>query len=188
MQMKTVRSQMGAHPSWVALALSFILILAVWSFLCFSGASEIAASKLVLVIAFEAIGGWIVWRRSSGRTGILEILGMSLALGAAMAAISGVLVRIFFDASWGWILPSSLAILYCLTTRLRRGWSGMEDAGTALDKPVMIALFVAAVAGGASLLGNIRNYPLVWREVGMVITQTCPSSRLSRPHWQILAL
>jgi hypothetical protein len=151
-----------ARHAWLTVAFSLGLMVLSFVFLLATGVSLRASVGIVTVVSFQALGGAAIWHRLRAEAGLLELVGMGLALGTAMGVIAGLLVRVAFDASWGWLLPSAIALVIALVRRVRGARSLSTSTGPGVDRASLLALIVAAVVGAASLVGNIRNYPLSW--------------------------
>ncbi|HBJ72535.1 MAG TPA: hypothetical protein DDY88_02200 [Actinobacteria bacterium] len=132
------------------------------------------ALALALVLMQCIAGGylWQVARR--GQAPLLESLGVGLAMGTALAALSGVLLWNWLPV-WGWTVPIALAIALAIALKAVRGnvygnhtnqLAADPEAHAArsrrVDRQSAIALVIALALGGFALLANLRSYPLSW--------------------------
>jgi hypothetical protein len=147
---------------WHTVGFAVGLMVLSFAFLFATGVSLRSSVGIVIVVSFQAVGGAAIWHRLRAEAGLLELVGMGLALGTATSVIAGLLARVVFDASWGWLLPSAIVLVSALISRLRGVRATVASTGHVVDRASLLALAVAAVVGAASLVGNIRNYPLSW--------------------------
>ena len=122
----------------------------------------ICAASLTSVITLQCVGGLIVWRALAPRSGAVLTLGVGIAIGTSMAVLSGLMIRTVGLGGWGWALPSVVAISVWISSRFRRG-RYLSISTPSFDAPTVVALAIAAVLGLATLLYNLRLYPLVWQ-------------------------
>ncbi|MFM8154872.1 MAG: hypothetical protein ACKOAF_02170 [Actinomycetes bacterium] len=141
------------------------LVVATFSaiFLVANGVTIRTVVGVMLAVSFQALGGALVWRKLRPSADLLESSGMGIALGTGLSVISGLLIRVLFDAAWGWLVPSVAVLISWLAGRLRAKRASRASRTPTLDRATLIALVVGAVVGVTSLVGNIRHYPLVWR-------------------------
>lgn len=147
---------------WLTAAFVVGLMALSIAFLLATGVSLRSSLGIVLVVSYQALGGAVIWRRLRSRSTLLELLGVGLALGTAFSVIAGLLVRVVFDASWGWLLPTAVVLVVAFVGRLRGIRRAGGEGSAPVDQASVIALVVAAIVGAASLVGNIRHYPLSW--------------------------
>ncbi len=117
---------------------------------------------LVIVLA-QALTGAFWWRVVRGPSvRMLECAGVGLALGTAASALSGVLLFGIVPAGWAWSAPTLATAVVALVTAPR--WLPRRS-GRRLFRPTAwpaaaVGLAVGLGLGAASLLVNLRNYPL----------------------------
>lgn len=148
---------------WPLVAFPAAVAILTLVFLAASGVSIRTSVGIVLVVSVQALGGAIVWRRLRPSADLLESSGMGIALGTGLSVISGLLIRVIFDAAWGWLIPSVAVVIAWLGSRLRSKPASHASRTPAFDRATLIALVVGAFVGVTSLVGNIRHYPLVWQ-------------------------
>jgi hypothetical protein len=151
-----------ARHVWLTVAFCVGLMVLSFVFLLATGASLRASVGIVIVVSLQALGGAAIWHRLRAEAGLLELVGMGLALGTVLSVIAGLLARVAFNASWGWLLPTAIVLVSFLISRLRGVRVRVSSTDHLVDRASLLALVVAAVVGAASLVGNIRNYPLSW--------------------------
>ena len=151
-----------ARQSWLTVGFVGALIGLSCLFLLVTGVSLLTSLGIVTVVSIQAIGGAFIWHRLRAGAGLLELIGMGLALGTALSVIFGLLVRIVLDGSWGWLVPSVCVLAVLGLNRIRSPRVREGNAGVILDRASVVALVVAGLVGSATLVGNIRRYPLSW--------------------------
>lgn len=119
--------------------------------------SVLLALGIVVVQAATGAFWWRVARGPSVR--VLEAAGMGLALGTAVATLSGVLLVGIAPAGWGWLLPT-LVTLVAAPFVIRRTPGMLLIWRATAWRPALMALVVSAALGLASIAVNLRNYPL----------------------------
>ena len=119
--------------------------------------SVLLALGIVVVQAATGAFWWRVARGPSVR--VLEAAGMGLALGTAVATLSGVLLVGIAPAGWGWLLPT-LVTLVAAPFVIRRTPGLLRTWRATAWRPALMALVVSAALGLASIAVNLRNYPL----------------------------
>ena len=118
-----------------------------------------------LVVLVQTVTGAYLWQLvRQGRARLVEVLGAGLALGTAIASLTGVLVWQWLPV-WGWALPSVLAVLIAGFVRWQTGsffsipQPADQSSGRArwlrVDRPSLVALVIALAA-------SMRSYPLSW--------------------------
>lgn len=117
---------------------------------------------LVAVMAFQSISGGVIWLACSPGFDPVMRLGMSLAIGTALAVLVGSLTSLAGLGPWGWALPSSLALLVLLGRRVLARPPKSWDSSVAADRPVLLSMLVAGVVGLGLFAYNVRSYPLTW--------------------------
>ena len=151
--MTTQRSQAAWVAALPTLALSFLLG---------TGVSLLNAAAIIGVLAIQAWGGWAIWRAMRSDGSIVELVGMSLAIGTAASALSAIAVRAIFDTTLGWTLPAIVGLGLVV---FRRGVRGAPRViALPVDRGVAYATVGGLVVGIAGLLlVSVRSYPLSWR-------------------------
>lgn len=138
----------------LALALGFLIFL--WA----SGVSASSSVFILLVIAVQAWGGWSIWRSLRSNGSFVEMIGMSLAIGTALSAMSGVAIRAVVDTTAGWLLPAVVGVVLVI---YRRRVNGVGGAGPLrVDRGVLAAVVLGFAVGTAGLFVSMRSYPLSW--------------------------
>lgn len=114
------------------------------------------ALLLVLVVAVQGVGGALVWARvRRGAVPLLELVGMGLAIGTAMALLSGVLLNLLVPWAWWWAVPTVVALVVTLVRR-------STFASVKVDSRDLWPWIVGVGAGLAGLWLNLRRYPMNW--------------------------
>jgi len=130
-------------------------------FLFVTGVSLTTSAVLVLVLAIQSWGGWAIWRTLRASASVIEVVGMSIGVGTALSALSGIAVRAVFDTSLGWILPAVVGVGLVIS-RYRKE-PGTSSTHVRVDLGVILAVAFGLIAGMAGLLlVSIRSYPLTW--------------------------
>ncbi len=115
----------------------------------------------VVIVLVQTATGAFWWRLARGGSARpLDVLGMGLALGTAAATLSGVLLHSVAPAGWGWFAPTLLTVIAAPFVLLRRRELLTSWHSTAWS-PALLALGVGGLAGLASFVVNLRNYPLI---------------------------
>lgn len=147
----------GKQDLWLMSIVALAMIL----FLILTGVSVVSSIRLLLVVAVQAYAGWYIWSRvRRGHASSLELMGMSLALGTAASALTGLLVRDLLNSSLGWFMPAVAAGIWALASCLRNAkhsHTRQVASGSARDRVTALA---AVLLGLLSLIPNIMNYPL----------------------------
>lgn len=133
------------------------LIVALIAFLALTGVALLSAVLAGLVIGVQMVVGHALWTWLRPSAGVIEVTGMSLALGTAAAALAGGLAAPF--TNWGWLIPSALAVPFVIRGRGAR-LSGKAPAR--LAKPEVIALALGLPLGLLTVAANLLRYPLAW--------------------------
>lgn len=140
----------------MALASVVVLVLAVVPVA--TGVAPWPALAWAAVIAVQAAGGAIVWRALAGPCRPVELVGMGLAIGTALAVVPGTLLAPLPGGSVTWSLaPSIIAIAVAVARRARSGGIRACGAGSPGTAP---ALALGAVLGLGAFALNVRAYPL----------------------------
>lgn len=154
------------YPFGVTRIQAFILTVCSWVFgtliLVGLGASPRDSALVVLVIVVQGVGGGYLWSLVSRdrACGALELIGMGLVLGSALAVMSGILIRPFISSALNSLLPSVILLLVFATRswRLRSRWKPTSFSDWVFAGPALGGL----LAGLAVLVVNLQRYPLRW--------------------------
>ena len=141
-----------------------VLVLAL-GFLIVSGVSMVSAIVLVGLVLVQAGAGALVWRWCRrGPIGVVEGIGMGLAIGTAMSVVSSLIVMIAGLGTWGWILPPLIVAMVWLVKALSRRSVLRErrDRSSSWLPGTLLAVLTSLVLGAISLIVNVANYPLSW--------------------------
>ena len=125
-----------------------------------------------LVVLVQTLTGAYLWQLVRRRRAhVVELLGAGLALGTAIASLSGVLVWQWLPL-WGWALPTAVALIVAVVVRWRTGsligTGSPGDRADArarwwhVDRPSLVALVIALSLGAIALIASMRSYPLSW--------------------------
>ncbi len=150
---------MTSPRTGVRLALLFVFapgILLV-AMLWITGVPPLTSLLLTLLVAWQALGGVIVWRSVRPESSPLELLGMGLAIGTAMAAMAGLLTSTVGWGPWGSLVPAAGAVCFGFLRRKKhRSYLTMGVRGE-------IPAYVATILIGlGAFLYALRSYPLTW--------------------------
>jgi len=129
--------------------------------LLLTGVPALPTLMLVLFVLWQAVAGVIVWRWLRPKAPLLEVAGAALAVGTALAALSGLATATAGLGPWGWAVPSAAAAAVWLA-RHRRRVVDERGLGDPLDAPAVWGLAAAVVPGLAILAYALRSYPLTW--------------------------
>lgn len=138
------------------------------AFLLVTGVSPLSTLGLVLVVGVQGWAGGYWWLRLRGaHASAVELVGMGLALGTVASVISGLGVLVVFGFSLGWVLPAVVAAAHWLVRGRRRvrskdASSERKPASPVADCGVLWAVVLTLTLGTASLIPNVRAYPLTW--------------------------
>lgn len=137
--------------AWVTVVVALMIFLAI------TGVTLPSAVLAGLVIGVQMVAGYALWTWLRPSSSVLEATGMALALGTALAALAGGLAAPF--TSWGWLIPSALAVPFLVGAR-----QTFRTKGTAatITKPEVIALAIGLPLGLLTLAANLLRYPLAW--------------------------
>ena len=124
------------------------------------------------IVLIQVVTGAYFWQLARrGQAGILELLGLGLALGTASAAMCGALLWTWIPV-WGWAAPTVLAIALAFILRWRsssfvgRRTQVLQDRQGqrwfTIDRPSAVALIVSLGLGALALASSLRSYPLNW--------------------------
>lgn len=121
---------------------------------------------LALVLLQSATGAYLWQIARRGQAAVLELIGVGLALGTALASLAGVLLWNWLPV-WGWAVPTALAAMLAIALKLTHG--SVYGTGTTpvpsryrIDRQSAVALVIAFALGGFALLANLKSYPLSW--------------------------
>jgi len=138
------------------------------AFLLVTGVRPLSTLGLVLVVAIQGWAGGYWWLRLRGASvSAVELAGMGLALGTVASVVSGLVVLVAFGSSLGWALPAGIAVAHWLVRGRRRvvsrdSSSDQKPASVGADRGVRWAVVLTLTLGTASLIPNVRSYPLTW--------------------------
>ena len=123
----------------------------------------------LLIVCLQCVTGAFLWNLvRRGKSNLIELAGVGLALGTAASALSGILLWQWLPV-WGWLAPTALSLCVLPIIRMRTGTYfghvSSERAGLRwirCDRPSLIALLISLVLGFTALAVNMRAYPLHW--------------------------
>lgn len=119
-----------------------------------------AALLSLVIVLVQTAAGAVWWRLARGRSaGPLETTGMGIALGTAIAAISGIVLFDVVPVQVAWAVPALLTVSALSLPVVRRRLAPTAWPATPWS-PAVVALCVGLLGGLATLLVNLRNYPL----------------------------
>ncbi len=122
-----------------------------------TGVPPVTSVLLTLLVAWQTLGGFIVWRSIRPHSTPLELLGMGIAIGTAMAALTGLLTSTVGWGPWGCLLPTLGALAFSYRTR------GTHAKTTNQTDRWEVSAFLATVAAGLAVFWYaVRSYPLTW--------------------------
>ncbi len=153
----TVTTRLGAG-GWLVIAAALIGSAA----LIATGVPFVTAIALIAVVGIQAIAGVVIWSACAPGSDPVMRLGMSLALGTALAVLAGSLTSLIGLGPWGWVLPSAVALAFVAGRRVLRRASRFGDAPATVDRPALVAMLLAGVSGLGLFAYNVRSYPLTW--------------------------
>lgn len=122
-----------------------------------TGVPPLTSLLLTLLVAWQALGGFIVWRSIRPESSALELLGMGLAIGTAMAALAGLLTSTVSWGPWGSLVPAAGAVSFAFLTRKKH--QGPVAMGVRWEIPAYLA---TSIIGLGAFLYALRSYPLTW--------------------------
>ena len=124
--------------------------------LTLTGVPPLTSLILTLLVAWEAIGGFLIWKAIRPLSTPLELLGMGIAIGTALAALAGLITSTAGWGPWGSLVPTAAAITFAYPKR-------KNHAPPTLGDRWQISAFLATVAVGLLVfLYALRSYPLKW--------------------------
>jgi hypothetical protein len=119
----------------------------------------------VLVVLVQGTAGGYLWSLISRdrACGALELIGMGLVLGSALALVSGILIRPLMDSALKPLAPSAIlfTVFVIRSWRLRSRRRPASSSDWAFTGPALGGL----LAGLAVLAVNLQRYPLNWNGV-----------------------
>ena len=131
------------------------------AFLFATGVSVPSSLAIVVVFGVQAWGGWAIWRSLRSSPSGIETIGMAIAVGTALSALSGVILRLFVETTIGWLIPAVIGLALMLAQR--RSEPRLRSDQVRLDGGVLAAIAFGLIAGiSGLLLISIRSYPLSW--------------------------
>lgn len=131
-------------------------------FLVLTGVSLPSAITLMALVGWQTLGGALVWWHVRARASACEVLGMGLAIGTALASLSGLLgSTLGFGPVWA-LLPTAVIVAVSLLRRVRAlGRTITKPASRApMDSGQWVAIAVGLCTGGVILLYSLTAYPL----------------------------
>jgi hypothetical protein len=126
-----------------------------------SGVGITSSLLLGACVIWQVVAGVAVWRWLRPTASLLEVAGAALAVGSALAALSGLLTSTLGLGPWGWTLPSAVAAVTWLVHR-RRAAASTETTALTIDGPALWGLLAGVVPGLAIVAYSLRLYPLTW--------------------------
>lgn len=154
----------GRLPSRVVrVGVAGVLVLGAVGFQLGSGVPLSTTLLVTLAVVVQTFAGVLIWTKISGHRGLLELMGMGIALGIAMAAVTGVIFVSTGLSVFGCFLPAAAICLGELFSRYRhRADSATGASPSSISTREMLALMVGLGLGLISLILNVRHYPLEW--------------------------
>lgn len=151
--MGTVQTLLTTAFHRSAWPLALTLVLACLGVMLLSGTAWPTAALLSGLVLLQAAAGAVWWRLIQRHRAppVLEVIGMGLALGTA----GGMLAGLFLP--W-WVFP---AASFGVWIALNRGLTPPTPLAP-LQRPDVLALASALVAGFGALVITLRTYPLEW--------------------------
>jgi len=157
------------YPFGVTRAQTLVVSVSSWAIgtliLVGLGVSPRDSTLTVLVVVVQGVSGGYLWSLvSKARVcGALELMGMGLVIGSAVALVSGILGRLVAGSALNPLVPSAVLflvfIIRCWRSRSQQSPGGTTDwvfSGPALG---------GLLAGLAVLVLNLQRYPLNWSGV-----------------------
>jgi hypothetical protein len=132
---------------------SAFLAITLWA----TGVPPITSVLLTLLVAWQTLGGFIVWRSIRPHSSPLEFFGMGIAIGTAMAALAGLLTSTIGWGPWGSLLPTLGALAFAYRTRRTH-----PTTTTPADRWELSAFLATLGIGLAVFFYALRSYPLTW--------------------------
>ena len=114
---------------------------------------------IVTVVGTQTWAGAYLWRLIGGRSSSIETLGMGMAVGTAIAVISGLIVQLAGLGNWGWGFPALAALALWV---IRRSRGHRLPPMRAADGPALTALVVGVLTALIAMWLNVLRYPLSW--------------------------
>jgi len=136
-----------------ALAPSTFLAVVLW----LTGVPPVTSLLLALLVAWQALGGFLIWRAIRPQSTPLELLGLGIAIGTAIAATAGIVTSTLGWGPWGCLLPTLGALVFGYRTR-----STHTQTSTPTDRWEISAFFTTLAVGLAVFFYALRSYPLTW--------------------------
>jgi len=145
--------------SAIPLFVSFGAALAVCfaTLLWISGVPLITSLLLALLVGWQLLGGWIIWRALRPQSTHLELLGMGLSIGTALSATTGLITSSVGIGPGGSLLPSAIAVAIAVIRRTRT-----REGSSSSDRWELSAFLATVLVGVAVFLYALRSYPLTW--------------------------
>jgi hypothetical protein len=150
--------------------LAVVLVILGLIYLVATGVQIGQAAAIAAIIAVQAAGGGLIWHLiRRGHSGVVENLGMGLAVGTSLSVLCALVTTTLGLGLWGWLFPTVVALVAWLLSRRRAVQPRGSSSGSHttprsgdLDRPTVVALVVAAVLGVISFVPNLLSYPLSW--------------------------
>ena len=136
-----------------ALAPSAVLAGVLW----LTSVPPLTSLLLVFLVAWQSLGGFLIWRAIRPQSTPLELLGMGIAIGTAIAAIMGLITSTAGWGPWGALLPTAAALTIVYLTRRNNQTSVAPRARW--ETP---AFLTTMAVGLAVFVYALRSYPLTW--------------------------
>jgi hypothetical protein len=126
------------------------------------GVSPRESVLIVLAVLVQGIAGGYLWLLISRDRdcGALELVGMGVVLGSALAVVSGILIRPLMDSALNPLAPAAILFLVFVIRSWRLPWRrrSVNSWDWVFAGPALGGL----LAGLAILVVNLRRYPLYW--------------------------
>ncbi len=139
-------------------ALLFVGILGgLAAFLLLTGVAPLATAGTFAMIALQPVAGFLIWRVVRPDASALESVGMTLAIGTALAGLIGSLGAGI--SSWAWLLPTATALVFAtvFASRFRPRLSAV-----AVTTGEWWAFGIGLALAAVTLAANLLRYPLTW--------------------------
>ena len=159
----------GTYPFGVTRIQTLLVSVSSWAIgtliLVGLGVSPRDSVLTVLVVVIQGVSGGYVWSLASkGRAcGVLELIGIGLVIGSALALVSGILGQLVISSALNSLVPSAVLFLVFVIRRWRSR-AHQRSVGSA-DWVFVGPALGGLVAGLAVLVLNLQRYPLNWNGI-----------------------
>jgi len=152
-----VANPKSAMRPWIAYGIGLAAFLTV--LLWVSGVPLTTSLLLTLLVAWQSLGGLLIWRAIRPQSTHLEMLGMGLSIGTAMAATAGLITASVGVGPWGSLVPSAVAVSIAIIRR-----TTTAETSTFGNRWEVSSFLATVFVGTAVFLYALRSYPLTWTE------------------------